>query len=74
MARLLVVGTAACVGSVLTLSGQSLAEQPQMEAALANLRQARAHLVRATPDKGGYRKAALINIDRAIEQVEAGIR
>jgi hypothetical protein len=45
-----------------------------MEAALANLRQARAHVVRATPDKGGYRTAALVDIDRAIADVEVGIR
>ncbi len=54
--------------------GQVSAEnQPQMRASLEYLRLARNELRTATPDKGGYRKAALRSIDSAIDQVQKGI-
>lgn len=49
------------------------ADQPNMEAALASLQQARASLEKATADKGGHRVKALKAVDEAIAQVKAGI-
>ncbi len=71
--QLLLIGAAGLAGTVIGWTGQSLADQPQMTAALASLRQARAHLSRATADKGGYRKQALLHVDLAIKDVQAGI-
>lgn len=45
-----------------------------MQAALDSLREAQVHLMNASPDKGGFRKAALIDVERAIKNVEQGIR
>jgi len=55
------------------IAGQLSAAQPQMQSALTNLRQARANLLRATPDKGGHRERAISLIDDAIKEVEKGI-
>ena len=55
------------------VAGQLSADQPQMRAALNNLKQARTNLERATTDKGGHREAALRLTNEAIEQVERGI-
>ena len=55
------------------IAGQLSADQPQMQAALTNLRQARGNLNRATADKGGHRERALRLTDQAIEEVERGI-
>lgn len=41
--------------------------------ALRNLEQARAALLRADNNKGGYKKRALVAVDRAIQDVRAGI-
>jgi hypothetical protein len=49
------------------------ADQPKMQRALEHLREARAELQGASPDKGGHRVAALEKIDRAIKEVEKGI-
>jgi hypothetical protein len=48
-------------------------KQPQMHAALADLRDARDHLQAATSDKGGHRAKALALTKEAIDQVEKGI-
>ena len=56
------------------IAGQLSAAQPKMQAALTNLRQARANLQAATADKGGHRERALELVNQAIDQVEAGIR
>ncbi|MGD0193174.1 MAG: hypothetical protein ABSD74_20760 [Rhizomicrobium sp.] len=53
--------------------GQALANQPHMENALAALREARAQLVIATPDKGGHRVAAIGFVDKAILETRAGM-
>lgn len=55
------------------VAGQMSAAQPMMQAALGNLKQARANLSNATADKGGHRARALALVDEAIEQVEKGI-
>jgi len=47
--------------------------QPQMRAALVSLKEAKAHLEKATDDKGGHRVAALSHVKKAIAEVEAGI-
>jgi len=55
------------------IAGQLSAAQPQMQAALTNLRQARANLNRATADKGGHRERAIDLVNQAIDEVERGI-
>jgi len=64
--------------SILVLIAMSFApadaRQPYMDSALAHLREARASLQRATPNKGGHRERAIDLVNQAIAQVEAGIR
>jgi hypothetical protein len=53
---------------------QSLwADQPNMRAALAHLREAKAALQRAEHNKGGHRGRAVEFVNRAIAETEAGI-
>ena len=54
--------------------GTSLADQPRMKEALEHLRAARASLEHAEHNKGGHRAAAMAHIDKAIAEVEAGMR
>lgn len=54
-------------------AGRVSADQPRMQAALVNLQQARENLQAAAPDKGGHRTKALVLVDKALEQVQAGI-
>ena len=49
------------------------ADQPNMQAALGSLQQARSYLVQSTPNKGGHRERAIALIDNAIAEVRAGI-
>jgi hypothetical protein len=49
------------------------ADQPHMQNALKNLKQAREDLEKATPDKGGHRVKALELTNQAIEEVTKGI-
>ena len=49
------------------------AGQPHMERALEHLRAARAELLTAEHNKGGWRLRAIANTDRAIHETEAGI-
>jgi hypothetical protein len=49
------------------------AAQPNMQAALAALKNARRSLVDATPDKGGHRANAIKLTDQAIAETQAGI-
>lgn len=72
------LATAFVLGAAITLGGQamiskSFANQPFMEAALEQLRAARASLDQAAPNKGGHRDAAIGLIDQAIVQVKEGI-
>ena len=48
-------------------------DQPHMQAALDLLRQARTDLERATSDKGGYRKRAIDEVNKAIDETKKGI-
>ncbi|HET6464384.1 MAG TPA: hypothetical protein VFH55_02085 [Nitrospiria bacterium] len=48
-------------------------KQPHMKSALEGLRQAKAQLEKAEPDKGGHRVEAIKLIDQAIQEVKAGI-
>lgn len=54
-------------------AGRVSADQPRMQAAQVNLQQARENLQAATPDKGGHRTRALVLVNKALEQVQAGI-
>jgi hypothetical protein len=56
------------------VAGRASAAQPEMQAALTNLREARANLDRATNDKGGHRGKAIRLVNDAIGEVEAGMR
>jgi len=59
--------------STLGLSS-AFARQPRMDRALEHLRAARAELQAAEATKGGHRERAIEMVDRAIAQVEEGIR
>ena len=50
------------------------ADQPHMRAAVEHLRAARAELMKAEHDKGGWRVKALRNVDQAIADTERGMR
>ena len=47
--------------------------QPNMEAALSYLQQARGALDRAEHNKGGFRVKAIEHVDKAINAVQMGI-
>lgn len=48
-------------------------DQPHMQAALDNLRQAKNNLERASSDKGGYRRKAIDEVNDAISETKKGI-
>lgn len=48
-------------------------DQPHMQAALDKLQSARSNLEAATDDKGGHRVKALDHVNKAIDEVKAGI-
>ena len=48
-------------------------DQPHMRAALTNLENAKRNLEAATADKGGYRKVAIDNVNKAINEVNEGL-
>lgn len=54
-------------------SSACLANQPNMEAALASLQEAKESLQKAVADKGGHRVKAMKAVDSAIAEVKAGI-
>jgi hypothetical protein len=54
--------------------GGHYVNQPEMQAALDNLRQAQQHLQNAAQDKGGHRVRALQEVQEAIQEVEAGVQ
>ena len=60
----------AAVGGTLACA---TAQQPNMYNALQSLRNARAELYAATPNKGGHRERAISLVDQAIGETEAGI-
>jgi hypothetical protein len=51
----------------------SVPDQPNMQAALDHLRQAKANLERASSDKGGFRRAAIDQVEKAIDETKKGI-
>jgi hypothetical protein len=53
---------------------QGYERQPNMEAAMQNLREAQRNLETANTDKGGHRERALEYLNRAIEETQAGIQ
>jgi hypothetical protein len=55
------------------VAGRATADQPNMQAALDHLREARESLDKASADKGGHRARAIQLVNDAIAQVEAGI-
>jgi hypothetical protein len=55
------------------IAGHLSAAQPHMQAAVKQLRAARASLNKASSDKGGHRNRALALINDAIDEVERGI-
>ena len=65
LAALLLFGTVAIAGAV--------ADQPMMRAARADLQTAKRELQQATADKSGHRVKALELVNRAIEEVNAGM-
>jgi hypothetical protein len=52
---------------------QGYEQQPNMQAAMQNLREAQRYLQTANTDKGGHREKALEYVNRAIAETEAGI-
>jgi hypothetical protein len=58
------------LGEVFTMTPP---DQPHMQAALDNLRQAKSNLERATSDKGGYRVKAIDEVNKAIDETKKGI-
>ena len=51
----------------------AMAAQPNMQAALGSLQQARSYLVQSTPNKGGHRERAINLVNQAINETEAGM-
>ena len=58
---------------VMAFAGISGAAQNNMRDALGHLREARQALDRAEDNKGGHKDKAIELIDKAIEQVQAGM-
>jgi hypothetical protein len=54
-------------------SSGATADQPHMQRALDNLRQAKGNLERASNDKGGHRVKAIGYVNSAIDEVQKGI-
>ena len=61
------------VAMVMAFAGVGGAVQNNMRDALAHLREARQALERAEDNKGGHKQRAMELVDKAIEQVQAGI-
>jgi len=66
--------SAAILGMVLSVVPAAFAEaQPEMNAALEHLKEAKKALESASHDKGGHRAKAIASVNQAIKQVEEGI-
>jgi len=72
-AFVMLVGYQAAFANSASPSGTRVADQPNMEAALGYLQQARASLLAAEHNKGGWRVAALQSTDNAIRETRRGI-
>jgi hypothetical protein len=60
------------VGAQVALAEGACRNQPNMQAALEHLRQARAALDRAEHNKGGWRDRAISSTETALREVNAG--
>lgn len=60
------------VGVQVALAGGECHNQPNMQAALEHLRQARAALDRAEHNKGGWRDRAIQSTDTALRETQNG--
>ncbi|MCM2503622.1 hypothetical protein NDN16_08025 [Aureimonas altamirensis] len=58
------------IGHIVT---EARADQPEMEAAISELRSALDSLRAAEPNKGGHRERAIELIEQAIAETQAGI-
>jgi len=67
------LGIRLCLGLGILGASLAQAQQDNMLNALNALRNARASLVLATPNKGGHRERAIQLVDQAILQTQAGI-
>jgi len=54
--------------------GYGREDQPEMTAAVENLREAQRHLASGSHDKGGHRARAMQLVNQAIQEVQAGIQ
>jgi opacity protein-like surface antigen len=61
------------VSAALLASPLAMADQPNMQAALGSLEQAKASLEKATADKGGHRQKAMQAIEHAMKEVKEGM-
>jgi hypothetical protein len=74
ISRRILLAAAAAVPALAVPTHSAKAGQPHMQAALDHLQAARADLVAADNDKGGHRRNALALVEKAIFQVERGVR
>lgn len=76
MSRRDLVATAAVLplAAVAAATAAEASNQPNMDAAINYLMQARASLKAATANKGGHRHKAMALIDQAIAEVKLGIQ
>jgi hypothetical protein len=72
VALVAVAGMVASVGMQIARADVVCKNQPNMQAALDHLRQARAALDRAEHNKGGWRDAAIVAADKAIGETQRG--
>jgi hypothetical protein len=70
--RLMLIGAGVAMVASFA-AGFALAAQPHMQAALKALRNSKADLEAALPDKAGHRVKAIGLVDQAIAEVQAGI-
>ena len=70
--RLMLIGLGVAMAASFA-AGFAIAAQPHMQNALHALRNAKAELETALPDKGGHRVKAIALVDQAIAETNAGI-
>jgi cell division protein FtsN len=70
--RFMMIGVAVAMVTSF-VAGFALAAQPHMQAALHALRNSKAELEAALPDKAGHRVKAIGLVEQAIAEVQAGI-
>jgi len=73
LSKTMIVTAGSAVFAIGLLTGQALAYQEHMHAALDALRNARHQLEVAMDNKGGHRAEALRLVNQAIDEVQAGI-